>query len=86
MKIFNAVLENPNLQEQVRDGILPHHPDILESYLKNSELPSAYPKKFAKLSGRKALNTLIETIRDDLFPKHWKQHCLNNLYHPLSYL
>ncbi len=86
MKILTAMLEGSTLQKQVRYGTSPDDPNILESYLRSSELSSNYPKKLAKLSSRKALNTLIETICDDLVPQHWREHCLNNLYRPLASL
>lgn len=86
MRTLTAMLEVSTLQKQVRYGTLPDDPNILESYLRSSEFSSNYPKKLAKLSSRKALNTLIETICDDLVPQHWREHCLNNLYRPLASL
>ena len=86
MKILTAMLEGSTLQKQVRYGTLPDDPNILESFLRSSELSSNYPKKLAKLSSRKALNTIMETICDDLVPHHWRAHCLNNLYRPLASL
>ena len=86
MKIFAAMLEASALQKQVRYGTSPDDPNILESYLRSSELSASYSKKLAKLKSRKALNTLVETICDDLVPQHWREHCLNNLYRPLASL
>ncbi len=86
MKIFAAMLEASALQRQVRYGTSPDDPNILESYLRSSELSASYSKKLAKLKSRKALNTLVETICDDLVPNHWRELCLNNLYRPLASL
>ena len=86
MRNLAAMSEVSTLQKQVRYGTFPDDPNILESYLRSSELSSAYPKKLAKLSSRKALNTLIDTICEDLIPQYWREYCLNNLYRPLALL
>ena len=29
---------------------------------------------------------LLEVVVDEMLPKHWRQHCLNNIYQPLASL
>lgn len=70
----------------VRYGKAPNSPQILNSFLKESELLAEIGETTEKLNQHlRTAQVLLDTICDSLVPKHWRLQCLDNIYRPLHH-
>lgn len=71
------------LEATVREGRQPGNPELLESYLRLSNLNTSLPISQQQTLNRRNFETLLETICDHCVSPEWRSLCLDHVHRPL---
>lgn len=74
-----------SLASQVRQGLQPDHPRLLQQYVKQQRTDAvacATPHEQTAIH-LDTYHLLIETICDNCVARHWRQLCLDHIHYPL---
>ena len=73
------------LERKIRNGSEPDNPLIIKVWLDSNTI-YCEDTKALRLQYTKQFYLLLETVLDELLPRHWRVTCLDNIYIPLSSL